>query len=304
MLGSTKLRVLVATNDRRVAAVFRDQLVDLGHDPVVVSSAEEALRALATDRPDAIVLDLSLPGLTGLEVLQLPPVRARAIPVIVVSGRATDGAARDCLRLGALDVIAKPISATQLGETLGFLELHVLNAQLATQVGSLDRRRSARVPSAFAVRLTGHTGAEPQAIARRDVGGPARDDNDRDRSRADRRQLQDLKPRETGQAQVQSPRRPAVPHSAVGAGAARSRRAGVQLREPHAGRIPADQRGRSGALRPILGREDLRALSRPPRAGGSLPGGRFPLGALGDQRPALDRQRPRGARVVRRHHQD
>ena len=160
VLGSTKLRVLVAADDRRVAAVVRDQLVDLGHDPLVVASAEEARRALATDRLDAIVLDLSLPGLTGLEVLQLPPVRARAIPVIVVSGRATDGAARDCLRLGALDFIAKPISATQLGETLGFLELHVLNAQLATQVGSLDRRRSARVPSVFAVRLTGHTGAE------------------------------------------------------------------------------------------------------------------------------------------------
>ena len=121
MLGSTKLRVLVATDDRRVAAGFRDQLLDLGHDPVVVSSAEEALRALATDRLDAIVLDLSLPGLTGLEVLQLPPVRARAIPVIVVSGRATDGAA---------------------------------------QVRSLDRRRFARVPSVFAVRLTGYAGAE------------------------------------------------------------------------------------------------------------------------------------------------
>ena len=62
MLGSTKLRVLVATDDRRVAAGFRDQLLDLGHDPVVVSSAEEALRALATDRLDAIVLDIVFNG--------------------------------------------------------------------------------------------------------------------------------------------------------------------------------------------------------------------------------------------------
>ncbi|PYN16799.1 MAG: hypothetical protein DME06_00575 [Candidatus Rokuibacteriota bacterium] len=160
VLGSTKLRVLVAADDRRVAAVVRDQLVDLGHKPLVVASAEEARRALATDRLDAVVLDLSLPGLTGRELLQLPPVRARAIPVIVVSGTATDVAARDCLRLGALDFIAKPISATRLGETLGVLELHVLNAQLAAQVRSLDRRRFARVPSVFAVRLTGYTGAE------------------------------------------------------------------------------------------------------------------------------------------------
>jgi len=154
------MRVLVAAADRPVSDVCRDLLIDLGHEPVAAGSAEDARRAVATDCLDGVLLDLTLPGVSGRDFLQLRSIRARSVPVVIISGMATEAEARDCLRLGALDLIGKPISAARLGEALGFLELHVLNARLAAQVRSLDRRRYARVASVFPVRLIAYAGSE------------------------------------------------------------------------------------------------------------------------------------------------
>ncbi len=154
------MRVLIVEDERPVANLFRDHLFDLGHDPRVVTSAEDALRTLADEAVDAILLDLSLPGITGLEFLQLLTARSQSIPVIVVSDMATEAQARDCLRLGALDFVPKPVSSSRLGEVVAFLELHVLNSQLIDQVRKLDRRRCARVPAVFPVRLMEYAGTE------------------------------------------------------------------------------------------------------------------------------------------------
>ena len=61
------------------------------------------------------------PGMSGLEFVQLPPVRAAGIPVVAVSGVATEHQARECLRLGAADFIAKPVPLERLGEVLEVL---------------------------------------------------------------------------------------------------------------------------------------------------------------------------------------
>lgn len=154
------MRVLIVEDERQVADLFRDHLLDLGHHPVVAASAEDALRALSSGTVDAILLDIGLPGISGVDFLQLPMVRKGSIPVIVISGAATEGQAKDCLKCGALDFIAKPVSLTRLSEVLGFLELHVLNFQLIEQVRNLDRRRYARVPAVFPVRIMEYSGAE------------------------------------------------------------------------------------------------------------------------------------------------
>jgi CheY-like chemotaxis protein len=95
------MRVLVVEDEEALGAVFRDVLTDLGHDAAVVPSAEAALGWLERQRPDAILLDINLPGMSGLDFLQLRPVREAALPIVAISGVATESQARECLRLGA-----------------------------------------------------------------------------------------------------------------------------------------------------------------------------------------------------------
>ncbi|MGH7312332.1 MAG: response regulator, partial [Candidatus Rokuibacteriota bacterium] len=133
------MRVLIVEDEPDVGAVFRDFLLELGHEPVLVGTAEAALSRLETDRPDAVLLDITLPGLSGLEFLQLRPVRDSGLPIVAVSGVATESQARQCLRLGAMDFIGKPVALNRLGEVLAYLEPHALQRQLV--VAERERER-------------------------------------------------------------------------------------------------------------------------------------------------------------------
>jgi CheY-like chemotaxis protein len=165
MLDSPGMRVLIVEDEPEVGAVFRDFLLELGHEPVLVRTAEAALSRLETDRPDAILLDITLPGLSGLEFLQLRPVRSSGLPIVAVSGVANESQARQCLRLGAMDFIGKPVALDRLGQVLAYLEPHALQHQLVVAERARDRRQSARVRVTFPVRLIGYDGTESEGWA-------------------------------------------------------------------------------------------------------------------------------------------
>lgn len=158
------MRVLVVDDEPDVGAVFRDFLLELGHEPVLVRSAEAALRTLETNRPDAIILDVHLPGLSGLDFLQLRPVRESGLPIVAVSGVATESQARECLRLGAIDFVGKPVAFERLGEVLAYIEPHALNRKLDSGRGP-ERRRAPRMRVTFPVRLTSYDGSECEGWA-------------------------------------------------------------------------------------------------------------------------------------------
>jgi CheY-like chemotaxis protein len=149
------MRVMVVEDDKAVADVFADYLTTLGHQPLVVRSAEAALAALPREHPQAIILDVQLPGMSGLEFLEVPRVRADGVPVVAVSGVATEAEARECLRLGAIDFVGKPITFERLSGVLEFLELDVLSRRAAGD----GRRRSPRAPVDFPVRALPYGGA-------------------------------------------------------------------------------------------------------------------------------------------------
>ena len=109
MTIATVMRILIVEDERDLGQVFGDYVVSLGHQAEVVDTAEAALDRLRVARPDAIVLDVKLPGMSGLEFMRLSVVRDSGVPVIVVSGHATEIQARECLRLGALEFLTKPV---------------------------------------------------------------------------------------------------------------------------------------------------------------------------------------------------
>jgi DNA-binding response OmpR family regulator len=152
------MRVLIVEDDERLAEIFRDFIGELGYQPTVVGSAEAALDALTGSRPETILLDLRLPGMSGVEFLSLQAVRDSEVPVIVVSGVATEVEARACLKLGALDFIRKPVTLERLGQVLAYLKPFALARRQASQ-RQAERRPAARAAVKLGVRITASKGA-------------------------------------------------------------------------------------------------------------------------------------------------
>ncbi len=156
------MRVLVVEDEPDLGDVFRDFLLELGHLPLVVRTAEAALGQLRSERPDAIILDIHLPGMSGLEFLQLRPVKELGVPIVAVSGVVTESQARECLRLGATDFVGKPVPLDRLSEVLMYLEPAAMSRPLESAPRA-DRRRLPRTPLAIPVRVVGYNGAEHHA---------------------------------------------------------------------------------------------------------------------------------------------
>ena len=157
------MRVLVVEDQIDLGDVFRDFLLELGHQPVVVHTAEAALARLASDRPDAILLDVQLPGMSGLDFLQLRPVRDLGVPIVAVSGVVNETQARECLRLGAADFMGKPVMLERLNEVLMFLEPHAMS-RVAERAAAPDRRHSSRARLAVPLRVHEYNGREHQGM--------------------------------------------------------------------------------------------------------------------------------------------
>ena len=154
------MRVLVVEDEEVVGEVFVTYLRELGHQPVLVRSAEAALDRLTSASPDTILLDVRLPGMSGLEFLQLPHVRAAGIPIVAVSGVATEHQARECLRLGAADFIAKPVPLERLGEVLEVLEPYALHRRRGQPAERRERRSAPRAALATTVHVVEDDGTE------------------------------------------------------------------------------------------------------------------------------------------------
>lgn len=153
------MRVLVVEDEPDLADVFRDFLLELGHLPLVVHTAEAALGQLRTERPDAIILDIQLPGMSGLEFLQLRPVKELAVPIVAVSGVVTESQARECLQLGAADFVGKPVPLERLSEVLMYLEPAAMSRSVSSAPRA-DRRWRARAPFSLPVHVVEYNGAE------------------------------------------------------------------------------------------------------------------------------------------------
>ncbi len=129
------MRVLIVEDEPGVRNVFRDFVLALNHEPFPVGSAEDAVAALARETFDAILLDIRLPGMSGLALLDRPEVRAADIPVVVVSGATSEDEARRCLQLGALEYVRKPVSIQRLAGVLELVEPYARSRQARRAAG-------------------------------------------------------------------------------------------------------------------------------------------------------------------------
>jgi CheY-like chemotaxis protein len=114
-------RVLVVDDDASVRALVRDVLELEGHVVELAVDGYAALRAVAAERPDAVVLDVVMPGMDGHEVLARlrATTGGRELPVVLLTAAADDATAWRAWAGGADRLLAKPFEPDDL---LGVLE--------------------------------------------------------------------------------------------------------------------------------------------------------------------------------------
>lgn len=103
-------RILVIDDDLPIGNMLEEVLIREGYQVSRAYSGTEALLALSQGRPDLVLLDLMLPGLSGEAVLP----RLKGIPVIVVSAKADPDHKAELLLGGAADYVTKPFALREL----------------------------------------------------------------------------------------------------------------------------------------------------------------------------------------------
>lgn len=126
-------RILVVEDSRVVNGLVTDALVRHGYECLQAFDGLEALRVFEGEPLDAVVLDLNLPGLHGLEVLRHVKGRRPETVVVVLTGHGSEHTALQAITVGADDYLTKPYREASL---VGSLQGHLRRA---------DLRRAARV---------------------------------------------------------------------------------------------------------------------------------------------------------------
>jgi DNA-binding NtrC family response regulator len=132
------LRILFADDEAHLRELMQMELPRLGHEVTVCPDGTAAIRALEKGSYDVALLDLRMPGLTGIEVLGKIRHLSPETQVIILTGQATVDTAVQALRLGAFDYLTKPCK---------WAELEVILNRVA------ERRDLANKATAFEARL-------------------------------------------------------------------------------------------------------------------------------------------------------
>ena len=150
--GSRNTRVLVVEDEHDIAALIKHALERSGDvQASIVGSGDAALRAVAENPPDLIILDLNLPVLSGTEVCRILRGRPETanLPVIMLTARTAESDRVTGLDLGADDYVTKPFSLREL----------------SARVRAVLRRRTTMAGAKPAVYTSGRLMADFDAVA-------------------------------------------------------------------------------------------------------------------------------------------
>jgi DNA-binding NtrC family response regulator len=181
-----KSSILLIDDDDSLRRVMEFSLTEAGHKVAAAASGEEGLRLFEKNSFDAVITDITMPGLNGMEVLTRVHARDADLPVIMITAYGTIESAVQAMKEGAFDYITKPFNRDELRLTLErALRLRrlekenvVLRAEVIDRyrfesiVGSSDRIREAldlagRVSASDAtVLITGERGTGKELLAK------------------------------------------------------------------------------------------------------------------------------------------
>ena len=102
--------VLTIEDETLIRDSFRFYLEDYGYKVLEAGNGKEGLNMIRTHHPDVVLLDLRMPEMDGLEVLQQVRIEMPELPVIVISGTGFIGNVAEAMRQGACNYLLKPIA--------------------------------------------------------------------------------------------------------------------------------------------------------------------------------------------------
>jgi two-component system nitrogen regulation response regulator NtrX len=175
-------RILIIDDEGGIRTTLSSILEDEGHKTTTCESGEEGIAQYARDEFDLILLDLWLPGIDGLSVLERLRSTA-APPVIVISGHGSVEAAVKATRLGAYDFLEKPLSLERvlltvnhalsdrrLREQVRDLRRHLTLEEILIGESDVMKRLEQQIrsaaPSSSRVLITGENGSGKEIVAR------------------------------------------------------------------------------------------------------------------------------------------
>ena len=200
-----RARILVVDDDPDIVLALENRVTWMGHEPITAADGKEALRIIQNEQPDLVLLDIQLPGYSGLEILQQlhdssrrqTPANAAGPsfpPVVMLTAFGTIERAVSAMQLGAVDFITKPFTGDHITVVINkALEMLALRRQVGVLKQELDDRYGGIVgtnakftaqlalakqaaASTVTVLILGETGTGKEVVARAVHGWSPRKD--------------------------------------------------------------------------------------------------------------------------------
>lgn len=132
------MRLLVIEDDDAVRSAIRRALMLAGYEVLLAADGEEGLRKAGTTMPDAIVLDLGLPVIDGMEVCRRLRRDGNRTPILMLTARDAVDDRVDGLEAGADDYLVKPYDVRELQARLKAIMRRQVAPQQALRFGALE----------------------------------------------------------------------------------------------------------------------------------------------------------------------
>jgi DNA-binding NtrC family response regulator len=120
MTEKAAMKILVVDDDRRIVQTTVDILKLKGYEAIAASTGEEGVEKVKSDPPDCVLMDIKMPGISGVEAMKQMNAIHPTLPVVLVSAYATDTLMKEAKDAGAYAVLAKPLNFQMI---LAFLAL-------------------------------------------------------------------------------------------------------------------------------------------------------------------------------------